>query len=93
MKTRSLKARLAFLKALIATGVKISSLGSTRADAIVRDVDIPQLDKQAGCLRFLTGFRGTDEATLTTVQNAGTRAKDQQATTRLHTCSAKTPIR
>ena len=81
--TSSRKAWLAFLTAMIATGVKVSIIGSTRADDIVRDADILHLYKQAGCLRFLMGLEGTDEATLTTVQKGGTRAKDQQAITLL----------
>lgn len=69
----------AFLEALIAENVKVTIIGSTRADDIVRDADILHLYKQAGCLRFLLGLEGTDEATLATLQKGGTRAKDREA--------------
>lgn len=77
--TSSRKAWKAFLEALIAEKVKVTIIGSTRADDIVRDADLLPLYKQAGCLRFLMGLEGTDEATLTTVKKGGTRAKDRQA--------------
>jgi anaerobic magnesium-protoporphyrin IX monomethyl ester cyclase len=77
--TSSRKAWLAFLHALIAENVKVTIIGSTRADDIVRDADILHLYKQAGCLRFLMGLEGTDEATLATIKKGGTRAKDRQA--------------
>jgi anaerobic magnesium-protoporphyrin IX monomethyl ester cyclase len=77
--TSSRKAWKAFLEALIAENVKVSIVGSTRADDIVRDADILHLYKKAGCLRFLLGLEGTDEATLATVKKGGTRAKDRQA--------------
>jgi anaerobic magnesium-protoporphyrin IX monomethyl ester cyclase len=77
--TSSRKAWKAFLEALIAEDVKVTIIGSTRADDIVRDADLLPLYKQAGCLRFLMGLEGTDEATLATVKKGGTRAKDRQA--------------
>lgn len=77
--TSSRKAWKAFLEALIAENVDVTLIGSTRADDIVRDADLLPLYKKAGCLRFLMGLEGTDEATLTTVQKGGTRAKDRQA--------------
>lgn len=77
--TSSRKAWKAFLEALIAEDVRVSIIGSTRADDIVRDADILPLYKRAGCLRFLLGLEGTDEATLATVQKGGSRAKDRQA--------------
>jgi anaerobic magnesium-protoporphyrin IX monomethyl ester cyclase len=77
--TSSRKAWLAFLQAMIAENVPVTLIGSTRADDIVRDADLLHLYKQAGCLRFLLGLEGTDEATLTTVKKGGTRAKDAQA--------------
>ncbi len=77
--TSSRKAWKAFLEALIAEDVSVTIIGSTRADDIVRDADILHLYKRAGCLRFLMGLEGTDEATLTTVKKGGTRAKDRQA--------------
>lgn len=77
--TSSRKAWLAFLRALIAEDVKVLIVGSTRADDIVRDADILPLYRQAGCIRFLMGLEGTDEATLATVKKGGTRAKDRQA--------------
>ena len=77
--TSSRRAWKAFLHALIAENVRVTIVGSTRADDIVRDADLLPLYKQAGCLRFLMGLEGTDEATLQTVKKGGTRAKDQQA--------------
>ncbi len=81
--TSSRRAWKAFLEALISEGVTVSIVGSTRADDIVRDADILHLYKKAGCIRFLMGLEGTDEATLQTVRKGGTRAKDQQAITLL----------
>lgn len=81
--TSSRRAWKAFLEALIAENVAVSIVGSTRADDIVRDADILHLYKKAGCIRFLMGLEGTDEATLQTVRKGGTRAKDQQAITLL----------
>jgi anaerobic magnesium-protoporphyrin IX monomethyl ester cyclase len=77
--TSSRKAWIAFLHAMIAENVPVLIIGSTRADDIVRDADLLPLYKRAGCLRFLLGLEGTDEATLQTVRKGGTRAKDQQA--------------
>lgn len=77
--TSSRKAWEAFLRALIAEDVKVTIIGSTRADDIVRDADILHLYKQAGCLRFLLGLEGTDEATLTAVRKGGSRPKDREA--------------
>ncbi|WP_309667043.1 B12-binding domain-containing radical SAM protein, partial [Tabrizicola sp.] len=69
--TSSRRAWKAFLEALIAERVKVTLVGSTRADDIVRDAAILPLYKQAGCLRFLMGLEGTDEATLTTIKKGG----------------------
>jgi anaerobic magnesium-protoporphyrin IX monomethyl ester cyclase len=77
--TSSRRAWKAFLEAMIAENVKVTIIGSTRADDIVRDADLLPLYKRAGCLRFLLGLEGTDEATLATVKKGGTRAKDKQA--------------
>jgi anaerobic magnesium-protoporphyrin IX monomethyl ester cyclase len=77
--TSSRRAWLAFLHAMIAEDVKVTIIGSTRADDIVRDADLLPLYRQAGCLRFLLGLEGTDDATLATVQKGGTRAKDREA--------------
>lgn len=77
--TSSRSAWKALLEAIIAQGVQVSIIGSTRADDIVRDADLLPLYKKAGCLRFLMGLEGTDEATLNTVQKGGSRAKDRQA--------------
>ncbi len=77
--TSSRRAWKAFLEAMIAEKVSVTIIGSTRADDIVRDADILHLYKQAGCLRFLLGLEGTDEATLQTVKKGGSRAKDRQA--------------
>lgn len=77
--TSSPKAWKAFLHAMIAQDVPVTIIGSTRADDIVRDAKILHLYKKAGCLRFLLGLEGTDEATLTTLKKGGTRPKDQEA--------------
>ncbi|WP_395541085.1 magnesium-protoporphyrin IX monomethyl ester anaerobic oxidative cyclase [Neotabrizicola sp. sgz301269] len=77
--TSSRKAWTAFLQAMIAENVPVQIIGSTRADDIVRDADLLPLYKRAGCLRFLLGLEGTDEATLATVQKGGSRRKDRQA--------------
>ena len=77
--TSSRRAWKAFLEALIAEEIKVTIVGSTRADDIVRDADLLPLYKKAGCLRFLLGIEGTDEATLATVKKGGTRAKDREA--------------
>jgi anaerobic magnesium-protoporphyrin IX monomethyl ester cyclase len=77
--TSSRKAWKAFLDAMIAENVPVQIIGSTRADDIVRDADLLPLYKRAGCLRFLLGLEGTDEATLATVQKGGSRQKDRTA--------------
>ncbi|MCU0911831.1 MAG: magnesium-protoporphyrin IX monomethyl ester anaerobic oxidative cyclase, partial [Rhodobacteraceae bacterium] len=77
--TSSRRAWRAFLEALIAEGVTVQIIGSTRADDIVRDADLLPLYKRAGVLRFLLGLEGTDEATLASVRKGGTRAKDREA--------------
>lgn len=77
--TSSRKAWAAFLHAMVAEDVKVTIIGSTRADDIVRDADLLPLYRKAGCLRFLMGLEGTDEATLATVKKGGSRAKDQEA--------------
>lgn len=77
--TSSRRAWKAFLEAMVAENVPVRIIGSTRADDIVRDADLLPLYRRAGCLRFLLGLEGTDEATLQTVKKGGTRAKDQEA--------------
>lgn len=77
--TTSPKAWRTFLEALIAEDVNVTIIGSTRADDIVRDKDILHLYKKAGCLRFLMGLEGTDEATLSAIKKGGSRAKDREA--------------
>lgn len=77
--TTSPKAWRAFLEALIAENVDVQIVGSTRADDIVRDKTILHLYKKAGCIRFLMGLEGTDEATLSTIKKGGSRAKDREA--------------
>lgn len=77
--TTSPKAWRTFLEAMIAEDVPVQIIGSTRADDIVRDADILHLYKAAGCLRFLMGLEGTDEATLTKIKKGGSRTKDRLA--------------
>jgi len=69
----------AFLEALIAEDIKVTLVGSTRADDIVRDADILHLYKQAGFERFLMGMETTDEATLKLIRKGGQVASDRQA--------------
>ena len=69
----------AFLEALVAENVRVTLVGSTRADDIVRDADILHLYKQAGWTRFLLGMENTDEATLAMIRKGGTPQKDKEA--------------
>ena len=69
----------AFLEALIATGVEVTLVGSTRADDIVRDADILHLYKKAGFERFLMGMENTDEATLKLIRKGGATSTDREA--------------
>ncbi|HVT81623.1 MAG TPA: radical SAM protein, partial [Phycisphaerae bacterium] len=77
--TASPKAWRAFLEALIATGVKVKLVGSTRADDIVRDADILHLYKKAGVERWLMGMENYDEATLKRIRKGGSTLKDRKA--------------
>jgi anaerobic magnesium-protoporphyrin IX monomethyl ester cyclase len=77
--TASRKAWKAFLEALIATGVKVTLVGSTRADDIVRDADILHLYKKAGMERWLMGIENYDEATLKKIKKGGSPMKDRAA--------------
>lgn len=77
--TASRKAWKAFLEAMIATGVKVKLVGSTRADDIVRDADILHLYKQAGVERWLMGMENYDEATLKKIRKGGSMTKDRTA--------------
>ena len=77
--TASRKAWKAFLEALIATGVKVKLVGSTRADDIVRDADILHLYKKAGVERWLMGIENYDEATLQKIRKGGSTMKDRRA--------------
>ena len=77
--TSSKPAWRAFLTALIAEDVRVTLVGSTRADDIVRDADILHLYKKAGFERFLLGVENTDEATLELIRKGGTTTKDQEA--------------
>ncbi|MDR3573397.1 MAG: magnesium-protoporphyrin IX monomethyl ester anaerobic oxidative cyclase [Anaerolineaceae bacterium] len=69
----------AFLEALIAEGVPLILVGSTRADDIVRDADILHLYKQAGVARFLLGIENYKEETLLKIHKGGTIAQDREA--------------
>jgi anaerobic magnesium-protoporphyrin IX monomethyl ester cyclase len=81
MRTHPLRAKswCAFLEALIAENVNLTSVGSTRADDIVRDADILHLYKRAGLERFLMGMENSDEATLRLIRKGGATAKDREA--------------
>jgi anaerobic magnesium-protoporphyrin IX monomethyl ester cyclase len=77
--TASRKAWRAFLEALIAEGVEVTLVASTRAGDIVRDADILHLYKQAGFERFLMGTENTDEATLALIRKGATSDVDRAA--------------
>ncbi len=77
--TASRQAWRAFLEALIAEDVRLTLVGSTRADDIVRDADILHLYKKAGVARFLLGIESYDEGTLRKINKGGTIAKDREA--------------
>lgn len=68
-----------FLEALIAEGVPLTLVGSTRADDIVRDADILHLYKQAGVARFLLGIESYDAETLRKIRKGGSMSKDREA--------------
>lgn len=75
----------AFCVALIAEGVKVTLVGSTRAGDIVRDADLLPLYAKAGVTRFLLGTEATDEATLKRVRKGSTIAVDREAIRLLRT--------
>ncbi len=77
--TASPRAWRAFLEALIAENVRLTLVGSTRADDIVRDADILHLYKQAGFERLLLGTENTDEATLVKIAKGSSTATDREA--------------
>lgn len=66
-------------EALIAENIKITIIGSTRADDIVRDADLLRLYRQAGIERFLLGIENTDEATLQAIRKEGATRTDREA--------------
>ena len=59
--------------------MRVTLVGSTRADDIVRDADFLHLYKQAGFERFLLGMENTDEATLKLIRKGGTTSADREA--------------
>jgi anaerobic magnesium-protoporphyrin IX monomethyl ester cyclase len=69
----------AFLEALIAEGVPLVIIGTTRASDIVRDADILHLYRRAGVARFLLGMESTDEKTLQAIHKGSTKAIDREA--------------
>jgi anaerobic magnesium-protoporphyrin IX monomethyl ester cyclase len=77
--TSSKKAWKRFLEALIAEDVKVTLVGSTRADDIVRDADHLHLYKKAGVERFLMGMENTDEQVLNKIQKGGSTTTDREA--------------
>ena len=68
-----------FLEAMIAENIPVTIIGSTRADAIVRDADILHLYKKAGITRWLLGIENYDEATLKNIRKGGSPSTDRQA--------------
>lgn len=77
--TASQSAWKAFLEALIAENVKVTLVGSTRADDIVRDRAFLPLYKKAGVERWLLGLENYDEATLKKIRKGGSPLLDRQA--------------
>ena len=64
---------------MIAENVRLTLVGSTRADDIVRDAAILHLYKQAGFERLLLGTENTDEATLVKIAKGSSTATDREA--------------
>lgn len=77
--TSQRKAWKAFCEALIAEGVDVELVGSTRAGDLVRDADLLHLYKRAGVSRFLLGTESTDEATLEKIRKGSTTTVDLEA--------------
>ncbi len=67
------------LEALIAEGLPVIIVASTRASDIVRDRDILHLYRRAGVVRFLLGSESTDEKTLRRIRKGTTTATDREA--------------
>lgn len=66
-------------EAIIAENIRITIIGSTRADDIVRDADILHLYRKAGVERFLMGMENTDEATLAQIKKGSKTRTDREA--------------
>ena len=66
-------------EAIIAENIKVTIIGSTRADDIVRDADILHLYRRAGVERFLLGIENTDETTLEKIRKGTTTTTDREA--------------
>ena len=68
-----------FLEALIRKDLKLTLVGSIRADTIVRDAQHLHLYKEAGFERFLLGIENYDEAVLENIKKGASIAKDRAA--------------
>ncbi len=77
--TANRRAWQALCEAIIAEGIQVTIIGSTRADDIVRDADLLPLYRQAGVERFLLGIENTDAATLERISKGATPGSDQAA--------------
>ncbi|WP_305987609.1 magnesium-protoporphyrin IX monomethyl ester anaerobic oxidative cyclase [Roseibium sp. MMSF_3544] len=77
--TSSKKMWKRFLEAIIAEGIDVTLVGSTRADDIVRDRAHLHLYKKAGIERFLMGMEHTDEDILKKVRKGGSTNTDREA--------------
>lgn len=66
-------------EAIIAEGVDVTIIGSTRAGDIVRDADILHLYRRAGVERFLLGIENTDGATLENIRKGASKTADREA--------------
>lgn len=68
-----------FLEALIRKNLKLTLVGSIRADAIVRDAQFLDLYKKAGFERFLLGIENYEEVILEKIKKGTSVAKDRAA--------------
>lgn len=68
-----------FLEALIQKNLKLSLVGSIRADTIVRDAEHLHLYKKAGFERFLLGIENYDQTVLEKIKKGASIAKDRAA--------------
>lgn len=68
-----------FLEALIAEKVRLTLVGSARADDLVRDADLLPLYREAGCVRFLLGIETYDPRTQAWIRKDSSASTDRKA--------------